>query len=140
MSPCKHSALYPFLFKTSIKSSTFFFVLQKITALVGLSKSINLIVISSFIACLTVNEICSILSTVNSFDFILILIGSVRYFLAILRILAFIVAENSTVCLDSGIFDNISLISSSNPIFNISSASSKITILILSNFNVFLLI
>ena len=61
-------------------------------------------------------------------------------FLAISIIAFGIVAENITVCLSSGVSVRIVSISSLNPISSISSASSRITILILSNLTVFLLI
>ena len=53
--------------------------------------------------------------------------GSFKIVFAKFLIAVGIVAENNNVCLSSGINVKISLISSKNPISNISSASSKTT-------------
>ena len=65
------------------------------------------------------------LATVSSFFTTLILTASCWYFLVMSRIGFGMVAENSTVWCSPGIYSNTVSMSSRNPIFNISSASSK---------------
>ncbi len=65
---------------------------------------------------------------VTSFAFTFTTFGSFMNFSAMRRIGVGIVAENKSVWWFSGTFDKIFSMSSMNPIFNISSASSKITV------------
>ena len=92
----------------------------------GLSKSINLHKVSNLSLLLTSKKFCVIVDPVSSFLAITICTeSSFKYFLVNFLIWAGIVAENKRVCLSSGILFIISSISSMNPMFNISSASSN---------------
>ena len=118
--------MYPLACIAATKSSTPFLVLQKIIPADGLSKSINLQRASNLWEPLTSKKFCLIVEPVISFLAITICCASsFKYFFDNFLIWGGIVAENNKVCLSSGMLFIISSISSMNPIFSISSASSN---------------
>ena len=93
-----------------------------------------------FDGCLRKNISCVTLSVIDPEGATSMLIGNFIYIFAICKILGGIVAEKSITCFSFGTFCRIFLISGSNPISSIRSASSSTRIETLERDRVFLCI
>ena len=131
MSPCIDDTVKLFFRIFSVNQSTFFFVFTNITACVMVKVSYKSHSVSNFHSSFsTATKNCLIPSNVNSSLLTKIRIGSVMNFDVMSKTSFGSVADIKTTCVSGGRYRYMSYICSLNPLFNISSASSRINVLI----------
>ena len=125
ISPCRPTAAKPRFCRASVSSSTIFLVLQNTIEETGFFDASSRCRASVFLPIGTLMAYCAMASTVRCGLWICTIWGSFWYCLVMARIAGGIVAENKTVWRSSGVWARTDSISSRNPMFSISSASSN---------------